>query len=132
VGPDAVWEPSLLELKSITEQLEIRNDGTQPLEQVALTASAPTDWQVTFSPSDTIESIAPQTSQTITATLVPSNDAIAGDYVVTYRARTTDANGSVEIRMTIETSPLFGFVGLALIVLVLAGLWWVFQRYGRR
>jgi uncharacterized membrane protein len=34
--------------------------------------------------------------------------------------------------MTIETSPLFGFVGLALIALVLFGLWWVFQRYGRR
>ena len=47
---------------------------------------------------------------------MPSNDAIAGDYVVTYRATTTDANGSVDIRMTIETSPLFGFVGLALIV----------------
>ena len=68
----------------------------------------------------------------ITATIVPSNDAIAGDYVVTYSAKTTDANGTVDIRMTIETSPLFGFVGLALIALVLFGLWWVFQRYGRR
>jgi uncharacterized membrane protein len=117
---------------SITQQLVVRNDGTQPLQQVTVTASAPTDWTVTFSPSGTIESIAAQESATVTATIVPSNDAIAGDYVVTYRASTTGADGSVEIRMTIETSPLFGFVGLALIALVLFGLWWVFQRYGRR
>ncbi len=117
---------------SITQQLVIKNDGTQPLDQVVVSATPPTDWTVTFSPSNTIASIAAGQSQTITATLVPSNDAIAGDYVVTYSANATDANGSVDIRMTIETSPLFGFVGLALIALVLFGLWWVFQRYGRR
>lgn len=116
----------------ISQQIVIRNDGTQPLDQVVVSASAPTDWKVTFSPSATIASIAAGASETITATLVPSNDAIAGDYVVTYTANATDANGTVDIRMTIETSPLFGFVGLALIVLVLFGLWWVFQRYGRR
>ncbi len=117
---------------SITQQLVVHNDGTQPLEAVVVSATAPTDWTVTFSPSDTIDTIGAQQEATVTATIVPSNDAIAGDYVVTYRASTADADGSVEIRMTIETSPLFGFVGLALIALVLFGLWWVFQRYGRR
>lgn len=117
---------------SITQQLVVHNGGTQPLEGVTLSATAPTDWTVTFSPSETIESIAAGQDATITATLVPSNDAIAGDYVVTYNARAANADGSVEIRMTIETSPLFGFVGLALIALVLFGLWWVFQKYGRR
>ena len=117
---------------SITQQLVVRNDGTQPLQQVVVSATAPTDWTVTFSPSATIATIAAKQETTITATIVPSNDAIAGDYVVTYNATTTGANGTVDIRMTIETSPLFGFVGLALIALVLFGLWWVFQRYGRR
>ncbi len=117
---------------SITQQLVIKNDGTQPLTQVVVSATAPTDWNVTYSPSSTIDSIAAGQSQTITATIVPSNDAIAGDYVVTFSATATGANGSVDIRMTVETSPLFGFVGLALIVLVLSGLWYVFQRYGRR
>ncbi|MEO8639584.1 MAG: NEW3 domain-containing protein [Chloroflexota bacterium] len=117
---------------SITQQLVVHNDGTQPLENVVLSATAPTDWTVTFGPSETIASIAANQDATITATLVPSNDAIAGDYVVSYKATAANATGSVEIRMTIETSPLFGFVGLALIALVLFGLWWVFQRYGRR
>jgi uncharacterized membrane protein len=117
---------------SITQQLVVHNGGTQPLEGVTLSATAPTDWIVTFSPSDTIDSVAAGQDSTITATLVPSSDAIAGDYVVTYNARAANATGTVEIRMTIETSPLFGFVGLALIALVLFGLWWVFQKYGRR
>jgi uncharacterized membrane protein len=117
---------------SITQQLVITNDGTQPLQGVVVSATAPTDWTVTFSPSATIDTIAASASSTVTATLVPSNDAIAGDYVVTFAARGADANGTVDIRMTIETSPLFGFIGLALIALVLFGLWWVFQRYGRR
>jgi uncharacterized membrane protein len=117
---------------SITQQLVVRNDGTQPLQQVVVSAQAPTDWTVTFSPSATIATIAAKQETTITATIVPSNDAIAGDYAVTYNATTTGATGTVDIRMTIETSPLFGFVGLALIALVLFGLWWVFQKYGRR
>jgi uncharacterized membrane protein len=117
---------------SITQQLLIRNDGTQPLTQVVVSATAPTDWTVTYAPAATIATIAAGDSAAITATIVPSNDAIAGDYVVTYSARNADANGTVDIRVTIETSPLFGFVGLALIVVVLFGLWWVFQRYGRR
>ena len=42
------------------------------------------------------------------------------------------AADEIEIRVTIETSPLWGFVGIGLIVAVLAGLWWVFRTYGRR
>ena len=117
---------------NITQQLVVTNGGTQALQQVVVSETAPTNWKVTYAPSNTITSIAAGQAVTITATVVPSNDAIAGDYVVSFRAATSDASGSVDIRMTIETSPLFGFVGLALIVLVLFGLWWVFQRYGRR
>ena len=123
---------------SITQQLVVRNDGTQPIQQVVVSAQAPTDWTVTYSPSATIATIAAKQETTVTATIVPSNDAIAGDYPITFTATSTASSGAagtsatVDIRMTIETSPLFGFVGLALIALVLFGLWWVFQKYGRR
>jgi uncharacterized membrane protein len=40
---------------SISQQLVVTNDGTQPLQGVVLSATAPTDWTVTFSPSDTID-----------------------------------------------------------------------------
>jgi len=68
----------------------------------------------------------------VTASIVPSNDAIAGDYVVSFDASAGQVGDSVDIRITIETSPLWGFIGIGLIVAVLAGLWWVFRTYGRR
>ncbi len=42
------------------------------------------------------------------------------------------ANGVATIRFTVETSPLWAAVGIGLIVLILAGLFYVFRTYGRR
>jgi uncharacterized membrane protein len=120
---------------TITQQLVIQNTGTDALENVTVSATTPTDWTVTYDPSATVASIAAGASTTVTAKVVPSNDAIAGDYVVTFRASTSGSSttsSTADIRMTIETSPLWGFLGLGLIAIVLFGLWWVFQRYGRR
>src|SRR3989304_4406047 len=69
----------------------------------------------------------------VTAQIKPSGDAIAGDYTVALSASgDPSARDSLEIRYTVETSVLWGVVGVALIVAVAAGVWWVFQRYGRR
>ena len=58
--------------------------------------------------------------------------AIAGDYVATFKATAPTATASADIRVTIETSLLWGVIGIGLIVLVLAGLFWTFRRFGRR
>jgi uncharacterized membrane protein len=120
---------------AISQQLVIQNGGTDALTGVTISATPPTDWTVTYAPSATVASIAAKGSSTVTASIVPSGDAIAGDYVVTFRASaggSSTTSSSVDIRVTIETSPLWGFLGLGLILVVLFGLWWVFQRYGRR
>ncbi len=117
---------------TISQQLVLTNTGTSTLENVTISSTPPRDWTVTFDPSETIASLAANESTTVTATVTPSNDAIAGDYQVSFRASGTDVNDSVDIRMTIETSALWGFIGLGLIIAVLAGLWWVFRTYGRR
>jgi uncharacterized membrane protein len=117
---------------TITQQLVLVNDGTADLANVTIDAQTPRDWTVTYDPADTLATLAAGESATVTASIVPSNDAIAGDYVVTFSATGGDVSDEIEIRVTIETSPLWGFVGIALIVAVLAGLWWVFRTYGRR
>jgi len=116
---------------TIDQQLVVRNSGTAELKNVTLNFTAPTGWKVTFEPT-AIDSVAANGSATVVAKVVPDPDAIAGDYVVTFRAVNDQITASQDIRMTIETSPLWGIVGIALIVAVGAGLWWVFQRYGRR
>jgi len=110
--------------------LVLTNTGTADIEAATLAATAPSGWTVTFDPP-TVSVPAQGEAQTI-ATVTPSADAIAGDYVTTFRATAPVANASSEVRVTIETSLLWGAVGIALIAIVLVGLWWTFRRYGRR
>lgn len=109
----------------------IQNTGTAPLAGVDLTATAPTNWTVTFDP-ETVGEIAPRASATVTATVTPANAAIAGDYQVTIRATTDETSGSAAIRMRVETPQFWWIVGIGLILLTFGGLYWVFRTYGRR
>ena len=110
--------------------LVVQNTGTADVQDVKLTASTPTGWTVTFEPV-TVTVPANGDAQ-VTAHLTPSGNAIAGDYVATFKATADVANATTDLRVTIETSLLWGAVGVGLIALVLAGLWWTFRRYGRR
>ncbi len=115
-----------------TLAFEVTNTGTAPITNVTISGNGPTDWTITFD-NATIASLAPSATQTVTATITASGNAIAGDYPLTFAVTGDNATReSVEIRYTVETSPLWGVVGAALIVAVVAGVWYVFQRYGRR
>jgi uncharacterized membrane protein len=116
-----------------SQAFEITNTGTAPLTEVALTASPPTNWEVTFDP-ETLPTIEPGQVGTITASIVPSSEAVAGDYVLTVDAAAAEsgATDEAQIRFTVETSPIWAFVGLAIIALILGGLFYVFRTYGRR
>jgi len=109
----------------------IVNNGTSPLTNVQLSGTGPTDWDITFD-QPTIDQIEAGATQTATATITPSANAIAGDYVVTLSASTEGANESLQVRVTVETSPIWGIVGILLILAAIGGLVWVFRRYGRR
>ena len=114
-----------------TVSLIVTNSGSVPLTGVSLTSTPPTGWTVTFVPAS-ISSLQPGAASTVTATIHPASNALTGDYDITMTATSGGATQSLDIRTTVETSPLWGFVGLALIAVVLVGLGWVFRRYGRR
>jgi uncharacterized membrane protein len=107
------------------------NNGTSPLNGVALSGTGPTDWKVEFDPA-TLDQVGPNQAVNATANITPSANAIAGDYVVTLKADAQDANQSIDVRVTVETSPVWGIIGALLILVALGGLVWVFRRYGRR
>lgn len=112
----------------------VENHGTAAITNVKLTATAPTGWEVTFDP-DTIASLEADATAptTVNAQVKPSGDAIAGDYTITVTATGDQSTrDTMEIRYTVETNLLWGVIGVALIVAVAGGVWWVFQRYGRR
>ncbi len=114
-----------------TVALQIINTGTAPLDQVSLSATPPNGWNVTFQPTGVVE-IAPGASADVTAVIKASPDAVAGDYRLTLKANVPEVSDQIEMRVTVQTSALWGFVGIALVVLALGGLGVVFWRLGRR
>jgi uncharacterized membrane protein len=118
---------------SVTEQqLQLTNNGTAEVTNVNMSATGPTNWKFDFD-TKTVPSIPAGQSVIVTAKVTPSGDAIAGDYSLTFNAAGDNGSTATQaIRFTVQTSILGGLVGVAIVVLVAAGLWFVFQRYGRR
>ncbi|HEX5466634.1 MAG TPA: NEW3 domain-containing protein [Candidatus Limnocylindrales bacterium] len=129
--PNQVLNATVTSGSTGTVSVIVTNTGTSPLTDVSLTSTPPSGWTVTFAPSS-IATIKPNASETVTATIHPGDNALAGDYDLTITATSGSASDDIDIRTTIQTSPLWGFVGIAIIVIVLIGLAWVFRRYGRR
>lgn len=111
--------------------LVVTNTGTAPLEGARISSTPPRGWEVTFDTED-LAPIPPGESTVITATLTPAENAVAGDYSLTFRVSADQASDSIEVRTTVNPSALWGFVGVGLIALTLAGLGVVFRRFGRR
>ena len=111
--------------------LSLANTGSAPVTGVAFSSTTPTGWKVEFTPADAA-TVDPGTPVPVTATITPSADAIAGDYELTISAKGSEASDDVTIRVRVETPQLWWIVGVVLIVLVFAGLYWVFRTYGRR
>ena len=117
-----------------TQEFEITNTGTAPLTNVVLEGDPPTGWEVTINPEGGLPSIEPNATGRMTATITPSGQAVAGDYVVNFTSKATEneAGETAQIRFTVETSPIWAIIGIGLIVLILGGLFYVFRTYGRR
>jgi uncharacterized membrane protein len=129
--PDQRLNATVTTGSSTSVDVSIVNSGTATLNCLTLTGTGPSDWEITFEPSE-ITSVAPGDTAAAAATIVPSGNAVAGDYVVTLTASGEGVEETLDIRVTVETSPLWGLVGLGLIALTLGAMVWVFRRYGRR
>ena len=86
---------------------------------------------MTFQP-DVIGELPPNQRQEVKALLTPSSKAIAGDYMVTLRANGDGSSESSEFRVTVETSTIWGIVGLVVIAASVVVLSLAVMRFGRR
>jgi uncharacterized membrane protein len=109
----------------------ITNIGTAPAEDVQLSGSAPSGWQITFDPK-TIERIAPNENKEVQALITPTEKAIAGDYVSTVRASARGESASANFRITVTTSTMWGIAGVGIIGVALLVMVGAVARFGRR
>ena len=78
------------------------------------------------------ETVGPGELKQIEAVITPAEQALVGDYSVALSIEGEKVNKALEIRTTVRASTMWGWVGIAIIVFVLAGLVFLFVRMGRR
>jgi uncharacterized repeat protein (TIGR01451 family) len=112
--------------------IDVANLGTAPMDNIKFTTTKPEGWTIEFTPED-IETLDAFDSQTMEVNIKPPTDTIAGDYNITLRATSEQTNAEeIKIRITVETPTIWGWVGVGIIVVVIAGLIIVFMRFSRR
>ena len=111
--------------------LKLTNSGNITLENISLTASAPSGWEVTFDTSviDTLEAGA---SKEVVAHVTPGKDSLTGDYVTIMNASCDNQSAQAQFRVTVKTQTGWGIFAVIIIIAVAGGLYVIMKKYGRR
>jgi len=109
----------------------VTNIGSAALQNVSLSSSKPEGWTVTFKP-DKIDQLDPGAQQEVAMMIKPSAKAIAGDYMLNVSASHPQASLDRDVRVTVETPTMWGWVGSGILVVVIGGLLGLFMKLGRR
>jgi uncharacterized membrane protein len=112
--------------------LKVGNMGTAPIDKITFSPDNPQGWSVKFSPVE-VESLEPLTTQTVEMSITPPPETISGDYVISIRASGVQKTSErINIRVTVETPTVWGWVGVVIIGIVVVGLVVIFMRFSRR
>jgi uncharacterized membrane protein len=109
----------------------VRNNGSATQTNIRFLSFKPENWNVEFKPEN-IEQLAPGDLKQIELIVTPADQALVGDYSVAVRIEGEKANENLELRTTVKASSAWGGLGIGIIVLVVAGLVFLFIRMGRR
>jgi uncharacterized membrane protein len=101
------------------------------LTNVYLETTAPQGWLIQTSPNRT-NSIKAGESQAFTMAVQPPGNIVASDYEVNVKVKSDQAEQEKDYRITIKTDSIIPYLGVGIIVLVVAGLFLIYRKYGRR
>lgn len=112
--------------------INVVNTGSASVSQIQLSADKPEEWLVKFEPQK-VDSLGATDTQTVDVNIKPPARTIAGDYLITIKATGTQATAEdLQIRVTVETPTIWGWVGIAIVIVVVAGLVLTFRQLSRR
>lgn len=114
-----------------TVELVLKNTGSSDLNGINLSADNLTDWEVIFEPTR-INTLKVGEVTKVNAKIKPASKAVAGDYMLNIQAKNSDTSSKLEMRVTVETSILRGWIGILMIVLSIGLIYCLIKRYGRR
>ena len=141
----------LLSLRTLQGQaanisIYVKNSGSATQNNVQFMSFKPENWKVEFRP-ERIDTLAPGDLSQVEVIITSAERALVGDYSLNLAvagAKTTKdvelrrtaadltVGPTVELRVTVQASTVWGWLGIGIIVLVIAGLVFMFVRLGRR
>ncbi len=109
----------------------VKNTGSAANRNITFSSFKPENWEVTFKP-EKIDALEPNALKQIEVTIKPASQALVGDYSVGVMITGEKSDKTVEMRVTVKASTAWGWIGIGIIVFVIAGLSVLFIRLGRR
>ena len=133
---DAGTPTGILSLEAIAGKtanfsLFVKNTGSAVNRNVTFSSFKPENWEVTFKP-EKIEALEPGALKQIEVTVKPASQALVGDYSVGVLVNGEKSDKTIEMRVTVKASTAWGWIGIGIIILVIAGLSALFIYLGRR
>jgi uncharacterized membrane protein len=109
----------------------VQNNGSATLNNVHFLSFKPENWKVAFNP-ERIDTLGPEELKQVEVSITPTDQALVGDYSVGLTADADKVSKAIELRITVRASTAWGWIGIGIIVLVMAGLVALFIKLGRR
>ncbi len=109
----------------------VKNSGTAANHDIKFMTFKPENWKVEFKP-EKIDAIEPGGLKQVEMIITPNEDALVGDYSVAVKINGEKASKTLEFRVSVKASAAWGWIGIGIIVFVIAGLLALFRKLGRR
>jgi uncharacterized membrane protein len=117
--------------KSSIFSLDIQNHGTAPVTAIDFFSDKTEGWLVGVSIAG-IDELRAGDDQVVDLTIIPPAKSIPGDYYFSFWAKGVEGAGSIDIRVTVEAPTMWGWIGLIIIILILAGMAYLYVAFRRR
>ncbi|UCD78837.1 MAG: hypothetical protein JSW26_26115 [Desulfobacterales bacterium] len=117
--------------KTANMSFYVKNTGSAANHNVKFMSFKPENWKVEFTPEN-IDVIEPGDLKQVELSITPYEDALVGDYSVSVNVEGEKASKIIEFRTTVKASAAWGWIGIGIIVVVIAGLFGTFRWLGRR
>lgn len=112
-------------------EMLVRNTGSAELEDIKFDFSAPANWDVVFEPKE-VDKLQPGKFTKVFATIKADKKAIPGDYITNLEVTTPETSSKVAYRVSVETPLMWGWTGILITFISVAGVFQLFRKYGRR
>jgi uncharacterized membrane protein len=129
--PSGVLSLEAIAGKTANFSFYVKNTGSAINRNITFSSFKPENWDVTFKP-DKIDALEPDAHKQIEVTVKPAPQALVGDYSVGVLVNAEKADKTIEMRVTVKASTAWGWIGIGIIIFVIAGLSALFVWLGRR